>query len=153
MGNSFLRWYSRDVDAADEVVDKDRRMANEEGTPTPTILLVDDDRDFRGTLADVLSDEGYRVIEAPSGQAAIEALDDLARSRKPGPDVLVLDLMMPGMSGIEVLQRLQKMPRWARLPVVVLTGMNDPMLPVRLDLPIAFKLDTDTLLTAVQRQI
>jgi CheY-like chemotaxis protein len=139
--------------AADEVGDTDPRTADGERPATSTILLVDDDRDFRATLADVLSDEGYSVIEASSGQAALAALDDLTRSRKPGPDVLVLDLMMPGMSGIEVLQRLQKTPQWARLPVVVLTGMNDPMLSVRLDLPIAFKPDMDALLTAVQRQI
>jgi CheY-like chemotaxis protein len=136
-----------------EVLDKDPRVAEGARAPTSTILLVDDDGDFRAAVAELLADEGYRVIEASSGQAALAAFDDLARSRGRGPDVLVLDLMMPGMSGIEVLQRLRKTPRWARLPVVVVTGVNDPMLPVRLDLPIAFKPDTETLLIAVRRQL
>jgi CheY-like chemotaxis protein len=83
----------------------------------------------------------------------LAAIDDLDRGPKPGPDVQVLDLMMPGMSGIELLQCLRRSPRWARLPVVIVTGVNDPMLSVRLDLPIAFKPDVETLLTAVRREL
>jgi CheY-like chemotaxis protein len=50
------------------------------------------------------------------------------------------------MSGIEVLQRLRKSRRWASLPVLVVTAVNDQMLPVRLDVPIAFKPDVQIVL-------
>jgi CheY-like chemotaxis protein len=143
MGAWFIGPYPRDMSsAAAEVTD-----------PASTILLVDDDGDFRAAFAETLCCEGYGVVEASSGKAALAALDDLDRGRKQGPDVLVLDLMMPGMSGIELLQCLRRSPRWARLPVVIVTGVNDPMLSVRLDLPIAFKPDVETLLTAVRREL
>jgi len=60
---------------------------------------------------------------------------------------------MPRMSGIEVLQRLRKSRRWESLPVLVVTALNDPMLPVRLDLPIAFKPDAQAVLDAIRVQL
>jgi CheY-like chemotaxis protein len=116
-----------------------------------TVLLADDDEDFRSALAELLAEEGFRVLEVPSGEAALAFLDRIPKARGRGPDLLVLDLMMPKLSGIEVLQRLRKSPRWALLPVLVITGVNDPMLRVRLDLPIAFKPDTDAVVETVRR--
>lgn len=115
-----------------------------------TVLLADDDDDFRSALAELLTADGYHVIDVASGEAALAWLHD-AKGRERSPEVLVLDLMMPRMSGIEVLQRLRKSARWAGLPVLVITGANDPMLRVRLDLPIAFKPDIDVVLEAVRR--
>jgi len=57
------------------------------------------------------------------------------------------------MSGMEVLQRLRRSQRWASLRVLVITGVNDPMLPVRLDVPIAFKPDPEVLLGAIRQQL
>ena len=105
------------------------------------MLLVDDDEDFRLILAEALRVEGHTVIDARSGEAALAVLDGAPVIGAHSPDLIVLDLMMPGMNGIEVLRRLRKVARWADLPVLVLTGVNDPMLPVRLDLPVAFKPD------------
>jgi CheY-like chemotaxis protein len=96
---------------------------------------------------------GDRVLDAQTGEAALSVLDDVVKRRRPLPDLLVLDLMMPRMGGIELLQRLRRSARWARLPVVVVTGVNDPMLSVRLDLPIAFKPDTGNILDAVRHRL
>src|SRR5579871_2511934 len=118
-----------------------------------TVLLVDDDGDFRLVLAEALRDDGHQVIEARSGEAALAVLDHVARTAARPPDLVVLDLLMPRMSGIEVLQRLRKSQRWARLPVLVVTAVNDPMLPVRLDVPVAFKPDAGVVLETINRQL
>src|ERR1044071_2375944 len=128
-------------------------MESVKGTAPRTVQLADDDDDFRIALADLLADEGHQVIDVSSGEAALAALDAAARGRASAPDLLVLDLLMPKMSGIEVLQRLRKSARWAKLPVLVMTGVNDPMLRVRLDLPIAFKPDADVVLEAARHQL
>jgi len=60
---------------------------------------------------------------------------------------------MPVMSGIEVLQRLRRSHRWAQLPVLIMTGVNDPMLPVMLNAPVVFKPDMDVLVNAVRQNI
>jgi CheY-like chemotaxis protein len=118
-----------------------------------TILLVDDDDSFRASFGDVLRLDGARVIEAATGEAALAVLDRLARRGEAAPDLVVLDLMMPRVSGIEVLQRLRR-SRWGSVPVLVMTAVNDPLLPARLDLPTAFKADAPAvLLAAVRRRL
>lgn len=135
------------------------------GRPTPqkskaaarssnrTVLLVDDDDDFRVAVAEALGDDAHQVIEARSGEAALSVLEHAARAREHGPDLIVLDLMMPRMGGIEFLQRLRKSPRWAQVAVLIVTAVNDPMLRVRLDVPIAFKSDTDAVLQMIRRYL
>lgn len=120
---------------------------------TATVFVVDDDDDFRTALSETLEAEGYLVIGAATGEAALGLFDDAAKGRTSVPDLLVLDLLMPRVSGIEVLQKLQKIPRWASLPVLIVTSVNDQMLPVRLDLPIVFKPDVQAVLDAIRRQL
>ena len=79
------------------------------------ILVVDDDPSIRTMVAEVLSLEGYVVTTAPDGLAALRAVED-----RP-PDCMVLDVMMPGLDGYEVLQRVRRSERPA-LPVVMLTA-------------------------------
>jgi CheY-like chemotaxis protein len=117
------------------------------------VVLVDDDDDFRVMFGEALRLDGTRVIEAAGGTVAIAVLDRLARSREQDPTLLVLDLMMPVMSGIEVLQRLRRSPRWAQLPVLIMTAVNDPMLPVMLNAPVVFKPDMDVLVNAVRQNV
>jgi CheY-like chemotaxis protein len=117
------------------------------------VLVADDDEDFRAAIAEMLEEDGCDVVAVANGAAALAALEEAAKGRARLPDLLVLDLLMPGMSGIEMLQRLRKSARWARLPVLVVTGMNDPMLPVRLDVPIAFKPDAESIVAAVRQQL
>lgn len=81
-----------------------------------TVLVVDDDPDVTTFLSSVLQDSGFKVIVANSGLAALERL------REGPPDLISLDLVMPGHSGIRVLHDLRKHPEWSRIPVMVVSG-------------------------------
>ena len=84
----------------------------------PKVLLIEDDASFRKAVGDVLSLEGYEVKQAPSGKAGI-----LSAQSDP-PDLVILDLIMPGMKGLEVCQFLKQDAKTARVPIIILTG-ND----------------------------
>jgi len=86
-----------------------------------TILVVEDDPDVREITAEVLRQEGASVVEAVDGADALTKLDDLE-----GPSLILLDLVMPRMDGLEFLKRLQAHPRAADFSVVVMTGRSDP---------------------------
>jgi CheY-like chemotaxis protein len=83
------------------------------------ILVVDDDPSVRALLRDVLEVEGHTVTDAVDGFAALRAL---AAER---PDCVVLDVVMPGMDGHEVLSRLRATSGGRELPVVMLTAAAD----------------------------
>ena len=84
-----------------------------------TILLVEDDDDIREVFAEVLREDGYEVREAENGKVALEQLEDMRGT----PCFLVLlDLMMPVMSGAELLKVLHDTHQLATLPVVVLSA-------------------------------
>ncbi len=85
----------------------------------PRILVVEDERDIAALVAYHLTKEGYRVRTAEGGTEALEA----AASER--PDLLVLDLMLPGFSGYDVLQEVRRRPELADVPVVVLTARRD----------------------------
>ena len=85
-------------------------------TDTPRILVVDDEAPIRNLVATVLEDEGYLVDTAPS---AFDALQRIDRVR---PDLILLDVMMPGMDGLELLARLRTEPKHARIPVVIMSA-------------------------------
>jgi CheY-like chemotaxis protein len=82
------------------------------------VLVVDDDRDIRESLADLLGDEGYRVVTASDGQEALEILRQLDGQ----PCVILLDLMMPIMSGAELHAEMAADPKLATIPVVVISA-------------------------------
>jgi len=84
----------------------------------PKVLLIEDDASFRKAVSDVLTLEGYEVLQAPSGKAGITT------AQKEMPDLVVLDLIMPGMKGLEVCQVLKQDAATARIPLIILTG-ND----------------------------
>jgi CheY-like chemotaxis protein len=86
-----------------------------------TILVVEDDAEIRELVADVLTEGGYSVVQAANGQ---EALDYL-RERRPEPCVILLDLMMPVLSGPELLEILVEDQRLAALPVIVVSAIAD----------------------------
>jgi CheY-like chemotaxis protein len=86
------------------------------------ILLVEDAADLRELAAFVLRREGYEVHEAEDGQDALDQLETM----QPSPCLLLLDLMMPVMSGLELLEALRKDTRFASLPVVVLSAGGQP---------------------------
>ena len=81
------------------------------------IMVVDDDRDIRESLADVLQDEGYQVVGASNGQ---DALDQLQRGTK--PKVILLDLMMPVMDGHAFYERWRADAQLKAIPLFVITA-------------------------------
>jgi two-component system response regulator CpxR len=84
----------------------------------PRILIVDDDRELAGMLAEFLGNEGFDVEVAHEAEAA-----PLAGRAEHPPDLLVLDVMLPGRSGFEVLRELRTEP--SRLPVLMLTARGE----------------------------
>lgn len=83
--------------------------------PAPRVLLVDDEEDTRMLTEAILSRRGYEVRLADSGRTALAMLAE-------DYDAVLLDVMMPEMSGLEVLSRIRETPRLARLPVILLTA-------------------------------
>jgi CheY-like chemotaxis protein len=82
------------------------------------ILLVEDDREIRELLVDALEDAGYSVMAAEDGLDALERL----RSRSEVPRLMLLDLMMPNMTGPELREELLREPTWSQIPVIVLSS-------------------------------
>lgn len=91
-----------------------------------TILLVEDDPDVRDALQDILEDEGFDVVPASNGR---QAIDFLTLNEPPGADLVILDLLMPMVSGWEVLKRMSTEPRLSGIPVIVLSAMATPRPP------------------------
>jgi two-component system, OmpR family, phosphate regulon response regulator PhoB len=87
--------------------------------PPVKVLVVEDERDIAALVSYHLTKEGYRVRTAETGQ---EALEGIAADR---PDLVILDLMLPGFSGYEVLSQMRSRGDSSELPVVVLTARRD----------------------------
>lgn len=88
---------------------------------TSTILLAEDDLDIRDLVQEVLEEEGYDVVPARTGRQAMEFL---ARDPRSPPDVVILDLMMPIVTGWQVLEAMQHDPALNKVPVVILTAAS-----------------------------
>jgi DNA-binding response OmpR family regulator len=88
---------------------------------TRTLLLVEDDLDVRDTLQDLLEEEGFDVIPAANGK---QAIDFLTLNQPPGADLVILDLMMPMVSGWEVLERMTGDNQLSDIPVIVLSAVT-----------------------------
>jgi DNA-binding response OmpR family regulator len=111
-------WLRKPVEC-DALVVTLRRLLGDSRPPTPTALLVDDDEGTVTRVSDALRGEGFRVITARDAAQAIEALERLP------PDVVLLDLMRPDLSGFEVLDALRGAPATASVPVIVLAALAD----------------------------
>lgn len=88
----------------------------------PTVLLVDDDQTLLSVLARRLTREGFDVRTAPSGTAALSALD------RGWPAIIIVDLMMPGMDGFELCRRVKQI---ADLPIIVLSAVSEDASKIR----------------------
>jgi putative two-component system response regulator len=84
-----------------------------------TVLIVDDEYAGRETLQSVLEGEGYTLEMAENGMQALE------KARALLPDVILLDVMMPGMTGYEVCEHIRNDPHLAEIPIVILTALDD----------------------------
>jgi CheY-like chemotaxis protein len=116
------------------------------------VLIVDDDEDLRTTLAELLRDIGYRVAEAAHGREALEYLD-----RNPAPKLVLLDLMMPVMAGIEFLDERLGDPNLSSIPVFVITargnGSTSGFKGVQVETVFRKPFDIAELLSAIERVV
>jgi CheY-like chemotaxis protein len=85
-------------------------------TPGQYILVVDDDDDFRETLAEVLAEAGYPVQQAGNGELALHKVAEEA------PGIVLLDLKMPVLDGWGVMERMRAEPRSAAIPILILSA-------------------------------
>ena len=84
----------------------------------PSILIVDDEPNNLDVIVAQLSDCDYQIHYASSGQEALSSLDIY------NPDLILLDVMMPGINGIEVCQQIKAMPKWQAVPIVMVTALS-----------------------------
>jgi len=112
------------------------RATGTHGAAPLKVLLVDDEDSLRKVMKDLLERDGYNVTEARDG---VQALDQVDRV---GPDIIVLDLNLPGLDGYGVLSHLRSRPATAGIPVIVLTAKGDEDNEVRV-----FELGADDFLT------
>ncbi|MEJ2365271.1 MAG: response regulator [Deltaproteobacteria bacterium] len=83
------------------------------------ILVVDDELEIRDLLTEVLTGEGYDVIQASNGVEALELVE------KEEPQVILLDVMMPGIDGVEVCRRLKEEDKTRFIPIIMVTAFED----------------------------
>jgi len=83
------------------------------------ILVVDDEWELRNLLAEFLTGEGYDVIQASNGEEALELAE------KEEPQVILLDVKMPGIDGIEVCRRLKEEDKTRFIPIIMVTALED----------------------------
>lgn len=82
------------------------------------ILLIEDDKFLRELIIQKLGREGYEVAEAPEGEAG------LVKMKEEKPDLVLLDLILPGIDGFEVLSRIKKDPELVSTPVIILSNLG-----------------------------
>jgi len=98
-------------------------------TPTPTnqktILIIDDQPFFITMQQNMLQRQGYRVVSASTGT------EGLAQAKKHKPDIILLDVEMPDLDGIEVCRQVKEDAELKHIPVIILTATQDPKLNER----------------------
>lgn len=82
------------------------------------VLIVDDDPDIVAYVTSFLEDHGYQTRSAGDAGAALRVLEDFR------PDAILVDVLMPGKSGLDLLVTVRQDPRWQNIPLVVVTGMD-----------------------------
>jgi CheY-like chemotaxis protein len=112
------------------------------------ILVVDDERPLRELLASLFEEAGYRL------RAAIHGQDALAQIEEARPDLIVMDLMMPVMGGVELYRRLKRRAETRAIPIIVMSaGMPPPSELQEADAFIAKPFDLDAVERAVSRYL
>ena len=97
-----------------------------------TILVIEDEKDLSDLVAFHLEKEGYRAVKAFDGVAGLEAAKDSS------PDLILLDLMLPGMSGSDICRNLKGSPKTAAIPIILLTAKGE-----EIDRVVGFEIGAD----------
>jgi DNA-binding response OmpR family regulator len=87
------------------------------------IMVVDDEPDILLTVGQMLEISGYEVIKAQDGATAIQKLNELQSN----PDLILLDIMMPNLSGWDVAAKIKENDEWKNIPIIFLTAKGDTM--------------------------
>lgn len=90
-----------------------------------SVLVIEDDHDIRVSVRSLLEDEGYRVLSVANGLAALSLLERTDEL----PHLILLDLMLPVMDGWHFAERLRLNPRFANIPVAIMSAYEDPPPP------------------------
>ena len=85
-----------------------------------SVLIIEDDKFFRDLLTNKLKEAGFNPLPAQDGGEAFNLLKAVK------PDLIVLDLVLPGLSGMEILETLRKEEKTAEVPVIVLSNLSEP---------------------------
>lgn len=84
-----------------------------------TILLVEDDSFVSDIYQTKIGKEGFKVVPAENGVEAVKRLEEFT------PDLILLDIVMPYMDGMEVLRKIKSQERWKKIPIILLTNLSD----------------------------
>src|ERR1019366_9749116 len=95
------------------------RSADSDRKPKNSVLVVDDEKDLVDLISYNLQRNGFKVLTATTGDAAIEI------AMREAPNLILLDLMLPGMSGTEVARKLKSEPQTAGIPIIMLTAKSE----------------------------
>jgi len=112
------------------------------------ILVVEDDRDLRFVIRMILERAGYEVAEASNGTAALESVG------AGPPDLIIADLTMPVMSGVELVDQLRANPATVSIPVVLLSGGQvDPATSQRVEAVVTKPFEPDHLVACIEKAL
>ena len=93
--------------------------------PHPTVLVVEDNPDLRDTISELLESESFASWTAESAADALRQLE----TRRDRPDVILLDVVMPGMPAVDFIARFRENPAWSDTRIVFMTGLSSAHLP------------------------
>ena len=112
---NWFPWYRKaeTTEAAGRERRRNKRTIPERGS---TVLVVDDSRTVRNVLQKMLQQGGFDTLEAADGQSAV----DLAMTHQ--PDLIIMDVVMPGMNGFQATRQLRKAPGTRAIPIIIMSG-------------------------------
>lgn len=116
---SIKRFFRRDRAKVVQVIRDRRRNFRNIPSEDACVLVVDDSKTIRFALKKMLSQGGYRVLEAENGQEAIE----LAQQHR--PVLIIMDIVMPGLNGFQATRRMRKIERTRDIPIVIMSGNKE----------------------------
>jgi CheY-like chemotaxis protein len=125
------------------VLDRSSSPGRSSSAPEParhSVLVLEDDQDVAQTIGELIEDQGYRAICVDNGREALAVLE------KERPCLMLVDVFMPIMNGIEFLRIVKARPPLADIPRVIMTAANDHMIGVKEDVSVLYKpVDFDAL--------